>query len=154
MRVNKYLSVIIGLALLCAACGGGSSGSSSGAGGSLGEVPINDSNLAGNCAFSLLSTATPGALMPDSSSTVLAGVWVFDGKGNVSGSAAANGPSSDGQFATLTGTYNMTPYGTGTIAVTQAGQSYNLSFTVNEFLDELSVIGVSGSNAVIGGCNL
>jgi len=152
--VNKYLSLIIGLAFLCAACGGGSSGSSSGGGSGFGEVPINDSNLVGNCAFSLLSTATPGALMPDSSSTVLAGVWVFDGKGNVSGSAAANGPSSNGQFTSLTGTYNMTQYGTGSIAVTQAGQSYNLSFTANEFLDELSVIGVSGSNAVIGECSL
>jgi len=149
---KKLLLAIIGVALIFAGCGGG--GSSGNSGGAASEVPINDSNLTGTCAFSLMATATPGSLIPDSASTVLAGVWIFDGKGNISGEAAANGPSSNGSFSELNGTYTLTRYGTGTIAVTQGGQPYTLNFTINEFLDELSVIGVSGSKAVIGDCDL
>ena len=149
---KRLIVAIIGVAFTCGACGGGSSSS----GGPTGPPAalVSSSDLTGTCAFTLMATTTPGALIPDASSTVLAGVWTFDGKGGVSGEAAANGPGNNGEFASLTGSYTMTQYGTGSIMVTQAGQSYNLDFAINDSFDELSVTGVSGSRTVVGGCNL
>ena len=153
MAVKKYLLLVtLSVALAAAGCGGGSSGGS-GAATAAKADPISDRNLAGTCAFGLTETAN-GKLLPDQASTVIVGIWNFDGKGKITGQAAANGPSSNGSFASVTGSYNLANTGTGTMTITEGARTYDLTFTVNEFLDVLEIIGTSGSDAVIGECSI
>ena len=40
------------------------------------------------------------------------------------------------------------------MTITEGARTYDLTFTVNEFLDVLEIIGTSGSDAVIGECSI